>query len=59
MVPARPGAAKAPHSSAGFSKRLRRPQLISAAGASGSSPHAADQWTREAESGLPALGHAH
>lgn len=59
MVPARPGADRAPHSSTGFSKRLRRPQLISAAGASGSSPHAADQWTREAESGLPAFGHAH
>lgn len=61
MVLARPGAARAPQSSAGLSRRYRRLKLISAVGGSGkqrSSPRRTDQWTRAGGPHLPALRHA-
>lgn len=61
MVLARPGAARAPQSSAGFSRRYRRLKLISAVGGPGkqrSSPRRTDQWTRAGGPHLPALRHA-
>ena len=61
IVLARPGAARAPQSSAGFSRRYRRLKLISAVGGPGkqrSSPRRTDQWTRAGGPHLPALRHA-